>query len=224
MTDRQSFGDHVCMYKVGMGQIKTDKAVVAATFLWVESGCLRVLKVKDSERNGYKAQVIGFGRSTLKHWNKAQHHLFPDGYVPERIYEYRTHEDAEIGSEIVPDELFPVGSFVDVSGTTKGRGFSGVMKRWNFSGLGASHGVSKAHRKAGSTGQRTQPGRVPKGKKMAGHYGAERQTIQNITVLVAKKYNYNGVEGSLLGVAGGVPGPSNSVCFIKKSIKKGCVK
>ena len=221
MTTRQNFGDHVCMRKIGMGQVKTPNGVIAATFLWVENGCLKVLQLKNKERNGYKAQVIGFGRSTLKRWNKAQHHLFTADYIPEKIYEYRTDEDAEVGSNIIPDEIFPVGSFVDVSGYTIGRGFAGVMKRWNFSGLGASHGVSKAHRKPGSTGQRTQPGRVIKGKKMPGHYGAERQTIQNLSVVVSKQYTYNDRVGSLIALEGGVPGSNNSICFIKKSIKKG---
>ena len=142
------------------------------------------------------------------------------GGIPSKVYEYRSSQECEVGTDLVPHEIFSVNSYVDVSGTSKGRGFTGVMKRWGFSGLGASHGVSKAHRKGGSTGQRTYPGRVFKGKKMPGRYGGQRVTVQNIKVVFAEPYEIQGVTGSLLAIEGAVPGPNNGLCFLRRSVKK----
>lgn len=212
--------NHICMKKIGMGQVKlANNNVVGATFLWCER--LKVLGHKTIERDQYSAEILGFGVSRQSVWHKPQHYLFQSvDSAAQVIYEHRTSNIHDIGSSIVPHEIFSIGSHVDVSGETKGRGFSGVMKRWNFCGLGASHGVSKAHRKAGSTGQRTYPGRVFRGKKMAGRYGGERVTIQSLKVVLSESYEFNGVSGSLIGVLGAVPGPNNSLCFIKSAVKK----
>lgn len=212
-----------CMRKLGMNQMKLKDSVIGVTFLWCEK--LKVLSHKTIERDGYSALLLGFGDARIKSWNKAQHYLFKDSDefkdVPSKIYEYRTDKALEIGTFINPSQLFAIGSHVDVSGNSKGRGFSGVMKRHNFSGLGASHGVSKAHRKPGSTGQRTYPGRVFKGKKMAGRYGNERITVQSMEVVFSEEMELCGRKGSIIGVHGAVPGPNNALCFLKHAVKKG---
>jgi large subunit ribosomal protein L3 len=120
----------------------------------------------------------------------------------------------ETGAEIVASHFVP-GQYVDVIGTTVGKGFAGVMKRWNFAGLEASHGVSVSHRSHGSTGQRQDPGRVFKGKKMAGHMGARRRTQQNLQVV-----SINDEQGFIF-VSGAVPGAENSFVLVKDSVKKG---
>lgn len=207
------------MTKMGMDQIKLqNNKVIGVTFLWCEM--LKVLSHKTKERDGYSAMILGFGNSKLKSWNKAQHYLFQDGFVPEKIYEFRTDNTLEVGSDIVPSESFSIGSYIDVAGTSKGRGFSGVMKRHNFDGLRATHGVSKAHRKPGSTGQRNRPGRVFKGKKMPGHYGNERITVQSLKVVFAENMTLDGKQGSVIGVHGAVPGPNNGICFVQHAVKK----
>lgn len=214
---------NICMRKMGMEQVKLqNNKVVGVTFLWCEM--LRVLAHKTPDRDGYSAMVLGFGKTKPKTWNKAQHYLFSgQETAPESIYEYRTDDLAEIGSEINPVDSFLFGSYVDVAGTSKGRGFAGVMKRHNFHGLGASHGVSKAHRKAGSTGQ-NEPARVFKGKKMPGHYGHERITVQSLKVVFADNMTLDGKNGAVIGVHGAVPGPNQGMCFVKHAVKRGGVK
>lgn len=208
------------MQKIGMGRVKlSNNEVVAATFLWANN--LQILASKTIERDGYSAEVVGFGESKLKSWNKAQQHLFKDMVIPKKIYEHRTDSPGEIGSKLIPHQIFPVDSLVDVSADSKGRGFSGVMKRWNFDGLGASHGVSKAHRKGGSTGQRTHPGRVFLGKKMPGRYGGKRVTVQSMKIVFAEEYNLLGKTGSLLACWGAVPGPNGGYCSVKAAVKAG---
>lgn len=203
-----------------MTQIKHEQKVLSVTLLWCD--LLKVLAHKTHEKDGYSAMVLGFGKAKLKRWNKAQHYLFNslEGDASENIYEFRTEETMPVGSQILPSEMFPIGAIVDISGNTIGRGFSGVMKRHNFCGLGASHGVSKAHRKAGSTGQRTLPGRVLKGRKMAGRYGNEKVTIQNLKVLISERMDVDGREGCLIGVYGAVPGANKSTCYIKPAVKR----
>lgn len=211
---------NICMKKIGMDQIKLpDNKVVGVTFLWCE--ILKVLGHKTDKRDGYSAMILGYGHSRIKSWNKAQHYLFKAEEVPERIYEYRTEKVLEVGEEIIPTDSFVVGSYVDVAGTSKGRGTAGCMKRWNFDGLRATHGVSKAHRKGGSTGQRNRPGKVFKGKKMPGHYGHERITVQSLKVVMAESMMLDGKNGYLLGVHGAVPGPNQGICFVQHAIKKG---
>lgn len=212
---------NILLKKIGMTQVKHEQKVLPVTLLWCEM--LKVLAHKTNEKDGYSAMVVGFGSAKLKRWNKPQHYLFKDieADATEKVYEVRSDEPSEIGAELLPSSLFPVGAFVDVSGNTIGRGFSGCMKRHNFSGLPASHGVSKAHRKAGSTGKRKLMSKVQKGKKMAGRYGNERVTIQNLKVLISQRMDVEGKEGCLIGVYGAVPGPANSLCYLKNAVKKG---
>ncbi len=132
-----------------------------------------------------------------------------------KLVEFRVTPDAilEVGAELSAAHFVP-GQFVDVTGTTKGRGFSGVMRRWNFGGLRATHGVSVSHRSHGSTGQRQDPGKVFKNKKMAGHYGDERVTTQNLKIISAD------AERGLLFVAGAVPGFDGGYVLVKDAAKR----
>ena len=140
-------------------------------------------------------------------------------YYSEKVAEFRVKNplNFELNTIINSVEKFPIDSFVDIAGTTIGRGFTGVMKRWNFKGLRASHGVSKAHRNQGSTGQRTFPGKVFAGKKMAGHYGNERVTTQNLKVI----YHDFIANGTVIAVKGSISGHKNGWCYIYKAVKKG---
>ena len=186
---------NICLKKMGMTQIRYEQKVLPVTLLWCEM--LKVLDHKTKEKDGYSAMVMGFGNSRLKRWNKAQHYLFKnfENSASEKVYEFRSEDTVDVGSQILPSELFPIGSFVDISGNTIGRGFSGCMKRHNFCGLPASHGVSKAHRKPGSIG--------------------------NLKVLISERMEVEGREGCLIGVYGAVPGANNSVCYLKPAVKKG---
>lgn len=210
---------NLCMRKLGMDQIKIQNSrVIGVTFMWCEM--LKVLAHKTVERDGYSAMVVGsFGKKASL--NKAQEYLYKDyDKAPEKIYEYRSDDVKEVGADLIPSEFFGVDEYVDIAGTTKGRGFAGCMKRWNFHGLRASHGVSRAHRKPGSTGQRNRPGKVFKGKKMPGHYGAERVTVQSMKVVHLEKMELQGKMGWVLGVHGAVPGPKDAFCFVSPAIKK----
>lgn len=200
-----------------------EKQVVPATFLF----CERLVPVsrKTIDKDGYESTVLAFGKGKLTSWNKAQHNLFEClGHAPKLICESRYNDllsKYNIGDDINPCDLFRVGTKVDVTGTSIGHGFSGAMKRHNFSGMRATHGVSKSHRAHGSTGQRSQPGRVFKGKKMAGHYGNEKITVQSLKVIMSDRMNISGMHGSVIAVIGSVPGCDNGTCFIKPAVKGG---
>lgn len=199
--------------------------MVAATWLICEK--LFVLGHKTKEREGYNAMILGFGSKKLQKINKAQRYLSVEqeqGFGPEKVYEYKTDELMPIGSFIDPTNIFPEGSYVDVQGYTKGRGFSGVMKAWNFHGGRASHGTSKAHRTPGSSGGKRGEGRVMPGKKMPKNYGNEKVTIQNIRVVFSQQVEFKDKKKvSLIGIDGGVPGCNSRLCYLKKAIKKGSI-
>jgi len=188
---------------------------IPVTVLSIEKG--RIITVITKEKRGYDAIQVGFGKiksSKLKNQMKgffAKKSTEPKKFLKEfrvdNISEYK--EGNEIGLELFKDQ-----KFVDIKSKTIGKGFAGVMKRHNFSGLRASHGVSVSHRAHGSTGQNQDPGRVFKGKKMAGHMGAKKVTKQNLKVIDIDE------ENKLLIVNGSVPGRKNSVVFVKDSIKK----
>ncbi len=170
------------------------------------------------EKNGYNAVQLGVGAAKAKNTSKSMRGHFAKAKVePKRkLVEFRVDEKAllEPGTELVASH-FAVGQFVDVVGQSIGKGFAGVMKRWNFAGLEASHGVSVSHRSHGSTGQRQDPGRVFKGKKMAGHMGTARITIQNLQVMQVDD------EQGIIMVKGAVPGAENGYVLVKDSVKKG---
>ncbi|WP_084399688.1 50S ribosomal protein L3 [Henriciella aquimarina] len=172
---------------------------------------------KVTRNDGYKAVVMGAGEAKAKRTAKAQREAFAKaGVAPKRkLTEFRIKGEAmpEIGAEVVADH-FAVGQRVDIAGVTLGRGFSGAMKRWNFGGLRATHGVSVSHRAVGSTGQCQDPGKVFKGKKMPGHYGTERVTVQNLEVVRTD------AERGLILVKGAIPGHDGAYVEVRDAVKR----
>jgi len=168
--------------------------------------------------DGYTAVVMGLGEKKAKRTAKAQREQFAKaGVAPKaKVSEFRVKSDIalpEVGAEVQADHFVP-GQKVDVAGVSIGKGFAGAMKRWNFGGLRASHGVSISHRSHGSTGQCQDPGRVFKGKKMAGHYGVARKTVQNLEIVRTD------VERGLLLVKGAIPGAEGSYVEVRDAVKK----
>jgi len=168
--------------------------------------------------DGYTAVVMGAGEKKAKRTAKAQREQFAKaGVAPKaRVTEFRVKSDIalpDVGAEVQADHFVP-GQKVDVAGVSIGKGFAGAMKRWNFGGLRATHGVSISHRSHGSTGQCQDPGKVFKGKKMAGHYGVERKTVQNLEIVRTD------VERGLLLVKGAIPGADGSYVEVRDAVKK----
>ena len=201
--------------KIGMTREFLDNGMsVPITILFVEKG--RILDVITKEKRGYDAVQIGFGKiKNSKLTNQMKGFFTKKATEPKKILkEFRVNnineykEGNEIGLEVFKDQ-----KFVDVTSKTIGKGFAGVIKRHKFSGMRASHGVSVSHRAHGSTGQNQDPGKVFKGKKMAGHMGDKPRTIQNLEIIKSD------LENSLIFVKGSVPGSKNSVVLIKKSVK-----
>ena len=202
--------------KLGMTRVFDDTgAHLPVTLLKVE-GC-QVVDQRTTERDGYTAVQLGVGVAKPKRVGKAMRGHFAKAKVEpkRRVAEFRVSEDAlvDTGAEISAGH-FLAGQYVDVAGTSIGKGFAGAMKRHNFKGLRASHGVSISHRSHGSTGQCQDPGKVFKGKKMAGHMGAERVTVQNLRVVSAD------AEDGLIAVEGAVPGSRGSYVLLSDAIKK----
>jgi len=202
--------------KIGMTREFFDTGIsVPVTVLFVEKG--RILDVITKDKRGYDAIQVGFGKIKNSKLTKQMKGVFtkkstePKKFLQEfrvsNVSEYK--EGNEIGLEIFKDE-----KFVDVTAKTIGKGFAGVMKRHNFAGLRATHGVSVSHRSHGSTGQRQDPGKVFKGKKMAGHMGDKKRTIQNLEIIKSD------LENSLIFVKGSIPGAKNSIVLIKTTAKK----
>ena len=179
-------------------------------------GC-QVIAHRTQDKNGYTAVQLGIGRAKVKNVSRAERARFAIAKVEPKmqIAEFRVPEDKllPVGAEITADH-FVVGQFVDVSGTTIGKGFAGPMKRWNFGGLRATHGVSVSHRSHGSTGGRQDPGKTFKNKKMAGHLGCERVTTQNLRVVQLD------VERGLVLVEGAVPGSAGGWIYLRDAVKK----
>jgi large subunit ribosomal protein L3 len=202
--------------KVGMTRVFTDAGEhIPVTVLKVDH--CQVVGHRTSEKNGYTALQLGVGSRKPKHLTRAERQHFAAAQVePKRkLAEFRVTADnlIEVGAEITVDHFVP-GQFVDVTGTSEGKGFQGAMKRWNFAGLRATHGVSISHRSHGSTGQRQDPGKVFKGKKMAGHMGDERVTTQNLVVVKTD------VDRGLLMIRGAVPGSKGGWVIIRDAAKK----
>ena len=173
--------------------------------------------VEMTKNDGYTAVIMGAGTKKAKRTTKAQRGQFAKaGVEPKaKLVEFRVAADnlLDVGAEVSADH-FVVGQKVDVAGISIGKGFAGAMKRWNFGGLRASHGVSISHRAHGSTGQCQDPGKVFKGKKMAGHYGAARITTQNIEIVRVD------AERGLILVKGNIPGPENGWVEVRDAVKK----
>jgi large subunit ribosomal protein L3 len=202
--------------KLGMTRIYTDEGQqVPVTVLKVDN--CQVVAQKTAEKHGYTAVQLGAGTPKIKRLTKAERGHFAVAKVePKRkVQEFRVSEDnlIEVGAEITVDHFVP-GQYVDVTGTSIGKGFAGGMKRWNFGGLRASHGVSISHRSIGSTGNRQDPGKVFKNKKMPGHLGAERVTTLNIQVVKTDK------ERGLIMVRGSVPGVKGAWVSVRDAVKR----
>ena len=202
--------------KVGMTRLFMDNGKqVPVTVLHMEN--LQVVAQMTNEKHGYTAVQLGAGRSKVKNVSKAMRGHFALAKVePKRkIAEFRVAPEnlIDVGAEITA-EHYVEGQFVDVSGTSIGKGFAGAMKRHNFGGLRASHGVSISHRSHGSTGQCQGPGKVFKGKKMAGHMGAARVTTQNLQVVKVDS------ERGLIMIKGAVPGSKGGWVTVKDAVKK----
>ncbi len=202
--------------KVGMTRVfMEDGKQIPVTVLQLDA--LQVVSQRTADKDGYTAVQLGAGTPKVKRVSKAMRGHFAASKVePKRkLVEFRVSEDAliEVGAEISA-EHFLEGQKVDVSGTSIGKGFAGAMKRWNFGGLRATHGVSISHRSHGSTGQCQDPGKVFKGKKMAGHMGAARITTQNLEVVKTD------VDRGLLLIKGAVPGSKGGWVTVKDAVKK----
>jgi len=202
--------------KVGMTRLFTEDGVhVPVTVLQMEN--CQVVAHRTEETNGYVAMQLGVGAAKVKRVSKAMRGHFAKANVEpkQKLVEFRVKSEnlIDVGAEITADHFVP-GQKVDVCGVTIGKGFAGGMKRWNFGGLRATHGVSISHRSHGSTGQRQDPGKVFKGKKMAGHMGDERVTTQNIEVVRVD------VERGLILVKGAVPGSKGGWVTVSDAVKR----
>jgi large subunit ribosomal protein L3 len=203
--------------KLGMTQVWDDNNKIVPVTV-VQAGPCVVTQVRTPEVDGYSAVQIGYGQIDPRKVNKPDAgHFAKAGVTPRRhLVELRTSDASEytLGQEITV-ETFEAGQSVDVTGTTKGKGFAGVMKRHGFSGVGASHGAHRNHRKPGSIGGCATPGRVFKGLRMAGRMGYARQTVQNLTIQAIDADN------GLILIKGAVPGPKGGVVLVRNAVKKG---
>lgn len=202
--------------KLGMTRVfAEDGAHVPVTVLQLDN--CQVVGQRTKERDGYVALQLGAGSRKAKNVTKPMRGQFAAAKVEPKavLREFRVDEDmlVDVGSELSAEHFVP-GQKVDIAGIAKGKGFSGAMKRWNFGGLRATHGVSISHRALGSTGQCQDPGKVFKGKKMAGHYGSVRITTQNIEVVRVD------AERGLVLVKGAVPSAKNGWVEVRDAVKK----
>jgi large subunit ribosomal protein L3 len=202
--------------KLGMTQIFDDEARSIPVTV-VKAGPIRVVQVKTIERDGYNAIQISYGDSKPSRVNKpTAGHYAKAGVSPaDHLVEVKVDDPSEftVGQEIKVEEMFEVGNKADVSGVSKGKGFSGVMKRHNFSGQGASHGNHKKHRAPGSIGACATPARVFKGMRMAGRMGGEKVTTLNLEIAGVD------AERGLLMLNGSVPGPKGSLVLVREAVK-----
>jgi large subunit ribosomal protein L3 len=206
----------VIAQKVGMTRIFTETGEhIPVTVLKLDN--CQVIGHRTNDKNGYTALQLGAGTRKPSRLTKAERQNFAVAKVePKRkLVEFRVTPEnlIEVGAQITADH-FIAGQFVDVTGSSQGKGFAGAMKRWNFGGLRATHGVSLSHRSHGSTGQRQDPGKVFKGKKMAGHMGAERVTTQNLVVVKTDP------ERGLLMIRGAVPGSKGGWVLVRDAVLK----
>lgn len=202
--------------KLGMTRLLTAQGEHIPLTLFRVENC-EVVSVRTTEKNGYSAVQLGVGNAKPKNTSKAlRGHFAKSKVTPKRkTAEFRVSEDALLQpGDKISVEHFMEGQYVDVTGTTIGRGFAGSMKRHNFGGLRASHGVSITHRSHGSTGSNQDPGRVFKNKKMAGHMGTTRVTVQNLQII------FTNVAEGVIGIKGCVPGVEGSYVLIRDAVKK----
>ena len=201
--------------KIGMTQIFDENGKVIPVTV-IEAGPCVVSQKKSVETDGYDAVQIGFGDMRPKLVNKPMKgHFDKSNVAPKRILKECRFEDVSAFNvgDIIKSDIFAAGEKVDVIGTSKGKGYAGVIKRWNFGRLKETHGTGPTVRKGGSIGACSDPSRVFKGKKMSGHLGAERVTIQNLVIAKVD------AENNLIAVKGAVPGPNGGTVLIRNSVK-----
>ena len=201
--------------KIGMTQVFADDGRVEPVTV-IEAGPCYVTQIKTNDVDGYSSVQVAFGEIKAKNVNKAQTGTFKKaGVEAKRVLKEFRYDDTSkfaLGQEIKAD-MFKEGDIVDVCGTTKGHGFTGVIKRWNQQRLKMTHGVGPVHREVGSMGANSTPSRVFKGKKMPGHYGHETVTVQNLKVVRVD------ADRNLILVKGAIPGPKKSIVTIKSAAK-----
>ena len=202
--------------KLGMTRLfNDDGSTTPVTVLHIDA--VRVIAQRTTETDGYTALQLGIGKAKPKNVTKANRGHFAKAGVeaPMRLTEFRVDAEALIApGTILSGAHFVTGQKVDVTGTSKGKGFAGAMKRWNFAGLEASHGVSISHRSHGSTGNRQDPGKTFKNKKMAGHLGVERITTQNLVIAG------HDAERGLLLIKGCIPGSAGGYVLVRDAVKR----
>ncbi len=202
--------------KLGMTQVLTPEGLVIPVTV-VEAGPCPVVQVKNNEKDGYDALVVAFDKQKAHRVNKARSGAFKKaGVETYRIlkeFKFDNCTDYSLGQEIKAD-IFAEGDKVDVTGTTRGRGFTGVIQRWNQHRLKMTHGTGPVHREVGSMSANSTPSRVFKNKNMPGHYGVERVTIQNLDIVKVD------TERNILLVKGCIPGPKGSVVTIREAVKR----
>ncbi|MCF3945444.1 50S ribosomal protein L3 [Acidiphilium sp. AL] len=202
--------------KLGMTRLfREDGTHVPVTVLHMDE--VRVVAAKRVESDGYAAVQLGFGHAKTKNVSKPMKGHYAKAKVEPamKLVEFRVAEDAVLeAGQVVSPAHFSVGQKVDVAGISKGKGFAGGMKRWNFAGLEASHGVSISHRSLGSTGNRQDPGKTFKNKKMAGHLGQERITTLNLEIAAVDAAR------GLIMIKGAVPGAKDGYVLVRDAIKK----
>lgn len=200
--------------KIGMTQIFDEKGNVVPVTV-VEAGPNVIVQKKTIENDGYEAVQVGFGDQKVARVNKPMKgHFDKSGVAPKKVLkEFRLENIADVNvGDILKADIFAVGEKVDVIGTSKGHGTSGVIKRWNFARLRESHGTGPVARHGGSLGV-IDPARIFKGKKMAGHYGVDRTTVQNLTIAKVD------VENNLIAIKGAIPGPKGGIVVIANAKK-----
>lgn len=201
--------------KLGMTQVFDDEGRIVPVTV-VQAGPCVVTQIRSQEKDGYTAVQLGFGQIDPRKVNKPRTgHFEKAGVTPRRyLVELRADDttEYELGQEITAS-VFEAGQKIDVTGTSKGKGTAGVMKRHGFKGLGASHGTQRKHRSPGSIGGCATPGRVFKGLRMAGRHGNARTTVQNLTVHAVDP------EKNLLLIKGAVPGPNGGVVLVRDAVK-----
>ncbi len=202
--------------KIGMSQLFDDTGNVIPVTV-VETGPCVVVQKKDVARDGYNALQLGFGKQKNQRVNRPlRGHMAKAEKGSFRVLrEFRVDDVSgyEVGQELTVTDLVKPGDLVDVTGTSKGRGFAGVMKRWDFGGFSRTHGTHEYFRHGGSIGNRSYPGKVFKGKRMAGHWGNERVSIQNLRVVEVRP------EQNLLLVKGAVPGANGGMVLVRRAVK-----
>ena len=201
--------------KIGMTQIFDEKGNVIPVTV-VEAGPCVITQKKTIENDGYEAVQVGFGDVKAQRVNKAmKSHFAKNDVAPKKVLkEFRLESIADVNvGDILKADVFATGDKVDVIGTSKGHGTAGSIKRWNFSRLRESHGTGPVARHAGSLGACSTPSRVYKGKKLAGHYGVDRTTVQNLTIAKVD------VENNLIAVKGAIPGPKGGIVVIADAKK-----